>query len=102
MVEPSDVHAALEARRELGPAYEDQIVDSMVEKIEKRLATRKAPEAAPQQGMVTPVVLGSIGLGIPVTAVALSNAPGAGGIIVAIIAWIAIGAVNLGVMFRRR
>lgn len=102
MVEPSDVHAALEARRELGPAYEDQIVDSMVDKIEQRLATRKVPEAPPQQGMVTPVVLGSIGLGIPVTAVALSNAPGAGGIIVAIIAWIAIGAVNLGVMFRRR
>ena len=102
MVEPSDVHAALEARRELGPAYEDQIVDSMVEKIEKRLAIRKDHPEPPQQGMVTPVVLGSIGLGIPVTAVALSNAPGAGGIIVAIIAWIAIGAVNLGVMFRRR
>ena len=102
MVEPSDVHAALEARRELGPAYEDQIVDSMVEKIEKRLAHRKAPEAPAQQGMVTPLALGSIALGIPITAVALSNAPGAGGIIVAIMAWIAIGAVNLGAMFRRR
>lgn len=103
MVEPSDVHAALEARRELGPAYEDQIVDSMVEKIEKRLATRKAPDdAPPQQGMVTPLVLGSIGLGIPVTAVALSNAPGAGGIAVAIVAWVAIGVANLAAMLRRR
>ena len=101
MVEPSDVHAALEARRELGPAYEDQIVDSMVEKIEKRLATRKDLPGPPQQGMVTPVVLGSIGLGIPVTAVALSNAPGAGGIIVAIIAWIAIGLANVAAMRRR-
>ncbi|HVH51418.1 MAG TPA: hypothetical protein VM690_04685 [Gaiellaceae bacterium] len=102
MVEPSDVHAALEARRELGPAYEDQIVDAIVEKIERRLATRKAPEAAPHQGMVTPLVLGSIGLGIPVTAVALSNAPGAGGIAVAIVAWVAIGVANLAAMLRRR
>src|SRR5260221_12742059 len=98
MVEPSDVHAALEARRELGPAYENEIVDALVEKIETRLATRKDP-TPPQHGMVTPVVLGSIGLGIPVTAVALSNAPGAGGIAVAIVAWIAIGAVNLGLLF---
>ncbi|HET8893998.1 MAG TPA: hypothetical protein VFM96_07880 [Gaiellaceae bacterium] len=102
MVEPSDVHAALEARRELGPAYEDQIVDSLVEKIDKRLATRKVPAEPAQQGMVTPLVLGSIGLGIPVTAVALSNAPGAGGIAVAIVAWVAIGVANLAAMLRRR
>ena len=101
MVEPHDVHAALEARRELGPAYEDEIVDSLVEKIEQRLATRKDP-TPPQQGMVTPLVLGSIGLGIPVTAVALSNAPGAGGIAVAIVAWVAIGLANVAAMLRHR
>jgi hypothetical protein len=105
VVEPTDVHAALEARRELGPEYEPQIVDSIVDRIEKRLEERLRERRLPAerpQGMVTPLVLGSIGLGIPVTAVALSNAPGAGGIAVAIVAWIAIAAANLGAMFRRR
>jgi hypothetical protein len=46
------------------------------------------------------VVLGSVGLGIPVTAVALSNSPGAGGVIVASVAWIAIAVAN--VAYRRR
>jgi len=41
-----------------------------------------------------PALLGSIGIGIPVTAVALSNAPGAGGVIVAIVAWVAIAVAN--------
>jgi hypothetical protein len=101
MVERKDVEAALEARRELGPAYEDEIVDSFLAKIDQRLATRKA--APPEEHRtVTPLVLGSIGLGIPVTAVALSNAPGAGGIAVAIVAWIAIAAANIAAMLRRR
>ena len=101
MVERADVEAALEARRELGPEYEPQIVDAMVERIERRLAER-APAPPAEHHAVTPLVLGSIGLGIPVTAVALSNAPGAGGIAVAIVAWVAIGLANVAAMLRRR
>ncbi|HEX5245862.1 MAG TPA: hypothetical protein VFW41_01895 [Gaiellaceae bacterium] len=105
-MERTDVQAALEARRELGPEYEPQIVDSIVDRIEKRLeerlGQRQLPAPARPPGAVTPLILGSIGLGIPVTAVALSDAPGAGGIAVAIVAWIAIAAANLGAMFRRR
>jgi len=101
MVERADVEAALAARRELGPAYEDEIVDSLVAKIEQRLDKREPPPP-PEHYSVTPVVLGSIGLGIPVTAVALGNSPGAGGIAVAIVAWVAIGVANLAAMFRRR
>jgi hypothetical protein len=100
MVESRDVEAALAARRELGKDYELEIVDSLVEKIERRLAEH-APAQAKEHHAVTPLVLGSIGLGIPVTAVALSNAPGAGGIAVAIVAWIAIAIANLAALFRR-
>jgi hypothetical protein len=105
MVERRDVQAALEARRELGAEYEPEIVDAFLEKIEQRLDERlreRRPAAQAPQGAVTPLILGSIGLGIPVTAVALSNAPGAGGIIVAIVAWIAIAIANLAAMARRR
>jgi hypothetical protein len=104
VIERKDVEAALEARRELGPEYEPQIVDAFLEKVEQRLDERlreRRPAVPEQRGMVTPLILGSIALGIPVTAVALSNAPGAGGIIVAIIAWIAIAVANLAAMFRR-
>ena len=105
MVERRDVEAALEARRELGKEYEPEIVDNFLAKIEQRLdeRARERRPAHPQEhrGAVTPLVLGSIGLGIPVTAVALSNAPGAGGIIVAIIAWIAIAVANVAAMLRR-
>src|SRR2546429_9405150 len=63
--------AALAARHELGRAYEPEIVDSMLEKIERRLAER--PPAAPVQeyrhrGSFTPPALGSIGAGVGATA----------------------------------
>src|SRR5260221_7592758 len=93
MVERKDVEAALEARHELGKEYEPEIVDAFLEKVERRLDERlreRRPAAPGHQGAVTPLILGSIGLGIPVTAVALSNAPGAGGIAGAIVAWIGI------------
>jgi hypothetical protein len=103
MVERKDVEAALEARRELGPAYEADIVDAMVDKIEKRLDERLQGRGLPARGgHADPrVLLGSIALGIPVTAVALSNAQGAGGVIVAIIAWIAIALANIAYAARR-
>jgi hypothetical protein len=103
MVERKDVEAALEARSELGPAYEPEIVDAMVEKIEKRLDERLGERRAPARSTHGDprVLLGSIALGIPVTAVALSNAQGAGGVIVAIIAWIAIAVANIVYATRR-
>jgi hypothetical protein len=100
VVERRDVEAAVEARRELGPEYEDQIVDALAEKIEKRLDERLAQQRPARRHREPDmrVMLGSIALGIPVTAVALSNAHGAGGVIVAIIAWIAIAVANVAYM----
>jgi hypothetical protein len=100
-VRRDEVEAALEARRELGKAYEDEIVDSLVEKIEQRLERRRRidppPASVVRAGSITPLALGSIGIGIPVTAIALGNDyPW-----VAVIAWIAIALVNLGYAFRR-
>jgi hypothetical protein len=45
-MEKRDVHAALEARRELGPAYDDEVVDALLAKIDERLDHRP-PAAAP-------------------------------------------------------
>jgi hypothetical protein len=95
VVERKDVEAALEARRELGPGYEAQIVDSMVEKIEKRLDERLQAPAPRHQPYELRLALGSMGLGIGVTAVANSDAHGVGGIIISIVAWIAIAVINI-------
>ena len=104
-VERRDVEAALEARRELGPAYEDDIVDNLVAKIERRLDERRPQVPARHHHVDLRLPLGSIALGIGVTAVALNGGgngnAGAGRVIVTIIAWIAIAIVNAAYALRR-
>ena len=100
MVERKDVEAALAARHELGRAYEPEIVDSMLEKIERRLAERPPAAPAPDhrhRGSFTPLALGSIGAGVGATAIATVHHQGW----VAVVAWIAIVLVNFAVAFRR-
>ena len=101
MVERQDVHAALEARRELGPAYEDEIVDSLLAKIEHKIDLRRtqAPAARGRRGSITPLILGSIGLGVWATAIASTN----GVAWLAGVAWAAIAGTNIAVayFFRR-
>jgi len=88
-----ELEATLAARKELGPEYEHHLVESFLDKMEKGLV-RRGQEIVPpdHHGVRTPALLGSIGIGIPVTAIALSNSPGAGGVIVA---WVAIAAANI-------
>jgi hypothetical protein len=97
--EQEDLHAAIEARKELGPDYEPQVVDSFLERIEKRLEERKDShlQIHPHPS-VTPLALGSIGAGVAATAIATGNGQGW----VAVVAWIAIVLVNLGYALRRR
>ena len=96
-----EVAAALRARRELGDDLEPEVVDAFLDRVGKsidarvdaRLAQRhgRAGGPAPRQSLALP--LGSIALGIPVTGAATGM--GDGGIVVAIVAWIAIAAVNV-------
>ena len=97
MVERKDVEAALAARHELGRAYEPEIVDSMLEKIERRLAERPAAPVPVDRhrGSFTPLALGSIGAGVGATAIATIHHQGW----VAVVAWIAIVLVNFAVAF---
>ena len=93
MVERKDVEAALQARRELGAQYEPEIVDALVEKIEQRLDERERERrpAKPVHDLDPRVILGSLGIGIAATAIAVGNDQGW----VAVVAWIAIVLVNL-------
>jgi hypothetical protein len=93
VLERKDVEAALQARRELGPGYDDEIADRLLEKIDERLAERRPakPPEPRHTGPITPLALGSIGCGVGATAIATGNGQGW----VAVIAWIAIVLVNV-------
>jgi hypothetical protein len=104
VIRRDELDAAIKARRELGDEYEPQVVDSFIERVERRIEEQLhggRPARREEHRSITPLALGSIALGIPITAVALSNAPGGGGIVVAIIAWIAIALINIAAAYRR-
>ncbi|GAA0427473.1 hypothetical protein Acor_37610 [Acrocarpospora corrugata] len=77
-----ELRATLEARRDLGPDYEDALVDSFLEKLDREITARVRAEVATHQGHKPPkpdnshipVALGSLGIAIPLTAIASSNA----------------------------
>jgi hypothetical protein len=72
-VADEELHAAVEARRELGPEMEPAIVDAFVERIERRLAERAdAAEGAlwRKREHQKEMVLGSMAISIPLLAIA--------------------------------
>jgi len=103
VVRREEVESALAARHELGREYEPEIVDNLVERIERRLDARERRPAGPparrdiEHRSITPLALGSIALGIPVTAISTSH----GDPWLAVIAWIAIAVINVAYAFRR-
>lgn len=91
-----DLAASVEARRELGPAYEDDLVRSFVERLDStireqvdaQVARRPGGDAGNREQLVLGLV--SLGTGIPVTAIA----GGTGGTAGIIVAWAGIAGVN--------
>jgi hypothetical protein len=99
-----ELEATLQARRELGPAYDDALVESFLDRIEQqvqarvdqRLAERgggrssKAQEDAGTRQFVLGII--SLGTGIPITAIA---GGGDGGVAGVLVAWLGIASVNV-------
>jgi len=95
-----DMRATIEARRDLGPEYEAALVDSFVSRLDATIAHRVraelhasgAPTAKPRKNTNSsiPIALGSMGIGIPLTAIAAQNAGTAG----LLLAWGGIVAIN--------
>jgi len=94
-----DLQAAVEARRELGPEYEPQLIESFLERldrdIDQRLDARVSghrPHPGPGRTNTSiPIALGSLGLGIPLSGIA-GGTGGLGGLLAA---WAGIVAVNV-------
>jgi hypothetical protein len=56
LVPRDEARAALEARRELGPAYEDELVERFAEQIEKRLEARLAAKRPADQSPAIAII----------------------------------------------
>ena len=95
MVDREEAHTALAARAEVGAELEPHVVDAFAERIEKRLDERVERElrartkTEDERGMSFVVALVSLGVGIPITAIALGS-----GLAALAIAWLGIVLVN--------
>ena len=101
MSEREELQAHVAARRELGPEYEPELVESFLERIEGKLDRRSQGKAARRdrpRTTITPLVLGSLALSIPLISVAGAQAGGFGVAMVCI----AVVLVNLFVALTRR
>ena len=91
-----ELEATLQARQELGPAYDHALADSFVDRIDERLDERgaksawaKYAEGAGDRQLVLGFV--SLSAGIPITALAAGTSDNVWGVVVA---WLGIVGVN--------
>jgi hypothetical protein len=102
-----ELAATIEARRELGKDAEPALVEAFLDRIEKEIDRRVddrlarkgtgALSSVSDRGMSLAVPLGTIGMAIPITAIASSSA-GLAGIAVA---WLGIATVNVAYALAR-
>jgi hypothetical protein len=92
-VDREELAAAIEARRELGSDLEPHIVDSFVERIERRVAEQKGskPVRKDDSGGMLALAIVSLLAGIPITAIAATH----GGIVAIAVVWAGLVLVNL-------
>ena len=109
-----ELRAAAETHKELGPEYRDAVLESFVERVEReidarvdaRLAQAAVRPAAPQPAPPAParqskpfsplvMALGSITLGIPITAIVVAAGAHPTGIWGLLVVWIAIAVINV-------
>jgi hypothetical protein len=110
LVQREEVVAAVATRRELGEQLEPEVVDAFLARIESTMITRvdehidarlrgKLPKPIKRENPTIPVAICSLIFGIPISAIAASEA---GGVLGLIVAWTGIAAVNFAVNSRKK
>jgi hypothetical protein len=117
-----ELRAAAETYKELPPEYRDAVLDSFVERVGRAIdarvdarlaqtaaqplaAQRMAQRPAPRQPKaynVMAVALGSIALGIPLTAIVVAAGSHPVGFAGLLVVWIAIAVINVGYASKMR
>jgi hypothetical protein len=95
-----DLRAAIEARRELGPEYEEQLVEAFVEKLTRQLAVqqkeRRVRATPPPHDQRLALAIVSLTLLIPLVAIVLGMAMGLPGLA---LVCLAVLGINIGFRF---
>jgi hypothetical protein len=103
---PDEIRAAAEIHRELGPEYEKAVVESFLDRlgpeIDARVEARVAKELEVRGGqphvrqpVPMALALGSIALGIPITAIVATAGEHPVGFWGVLVVWLAIAAINV-------
>jgi hypothetical protein len=102
-VSPDEFRAAAEVSRELGPEYDQAVVESFLERlgpeIDARVDARVAQELQAGAGQPhTPsmkLAITSMALGIPLTAIVTSSDANPAGLAGVLVIWLAIAVINV-------
>ena len=76
LIRKDELETAVAARRELGPEYEDQILESFLAKVEQRLAQQGTTREQDERGLKArrehqkEMILGAMGISVPLLAIA--------------------------------
>ena len=116
-----EFRAAAETHKELGPEYRDAVLDQFVDRVGREIDARvdarlaqaarhqpgpiqytPAPQRQPRQFSPLAMALGSITLGIPITAIVVAAGAHPVGFAGLLVVWLAIAAINLGYAFKLR
>lgn len=107
---PDEIRAAAETHHEVAPEYREAVIESFLEKVGREIDARVAARLAQQQtqqqaqpparkqdrsGSPFALAMGSIVLGIPISAIVVAaghSPPGFWGLLVV---WLAIAAINI-------
>jgi len=103
---PEEIRAAAETHHELGPSYQDAVIESFLDKVgreidarvDARLAQQQAVSAQYRRGQSgSPMALAitSIALGIPISGIAAAAGTHPAGFMGLLVVWIAIAVINI-------
>ena len=103
---PEEVRAAAETHKELGPDYQEAVIESFLDKVgreidarvDARLAQQQAAQPPAQHGRSqSPMTLAivSMALGIPISAIAVSAGTHPAGFMGLLVVWLVIGVINV-------
>jgi hypothetical protein len=111
-----EIRAAAETHRELGPDYQEAVIESFLDKVGKEIDARvdarlgngrrdwRLQPAAPRQhhGAAMALAIVSMVLGIPLTAIVLAVGSHPAGLAGLLVVWAAIVAINVAYAIRLR
>src|SRR5688572_1755330 len=94
LIPRDELRASLEARRELGPEFDDELVEAFASRIEQRLQGRPQPARAQRsREHETAIAIVSMGVAIPLIAIA-GNFAGLAGIVAVCAALVLVNVVS--------